>query len=146
MKAKKPLVPGDTIHFLIDGLSFPRDSRYVSSGVVSRRGLVAVVTDRLLEANKDRNGDCWLDLIDDSEAQQKRWGQVAFARGPWPKDLETLVPGSPEFREAREEARKEAWAASTEREREANLAAVEARFGPNRTSTFLPARGFEGLS
>lgn len=51
---------------------------------VVERGQELKVTEKMLAASLDRNGDTWLDLIDNPSAQIERWGEVKLAGGPCP--------------------------------------------------------------
>lgn len=65
-----------TIHFLEDGLTV--------FGKVFVRGEQRLIDDQAYAETRDRNGNSWLDVIDDDQAQITRWGKVMFRRGPWP--------------------------------------------------------------
>lgn len=138
--APKRLTPGDEISFLASGFSFMA-GEHISSGQVSRRGQTVTVTAGLLEANRDRNGVSFVDFVDDPEAQQARYGQVIFQRGPWRAEDDVFIPGSPEAEEERQRQRREAWQLPTEAERSERLSAIERRFGPAPDQTVLIRRG-----
>lgn len=78
-KPRKAGAPGNIcIHFVEDGLS--------ALGHIWVRGQ-ELEFDPKGQAYKDtcdRNGNSWLDLVDDDSAQMERWGSVKFRRGPWP--------------------------------------------------------------
>lgn len=96
------------------------------------------ITAAIYELSKDRNGQSWLDLIDDTDAQIERWGKVRYARGPWPEALPRVQAGSPEEADliAREWA--EAWKLPTEEERNEARAALYRKYGsPPQTSRHL---------
>lgn len=133
----KPLAPGEQFHALHTGLTVLTTPGALASSVVLRRGQTVTVTDALREASRDREGRSWLDLVDDADAQIARWGRQMIARGPAPDDLTTWEPGSVEAQEAREQARREAWALPTEEARRDALAAVERIYGPAVTSRTL---------
>lgn len=65
------------IHFLADGL--------VVNGVITYRGqeMEFEVGGPAYEQTKDRNGDTYLDLVEDIDGQFERWGKQYFAPGPW---------------------------------------------------------------
>lgn len=65
------------IHFLTDGFTFGGQSWYRGQEVEF------VIGSEAYEQTKDRNGKTWLDLVDDIDAQYKRWGTQVIARGPW---------------------------------------------------------------
>ena len=77
------LLDGDVVHFLVH-LSFLWDSELP---ITVRPGSTVTVTADMLVANIDRNGVSWLDLVDDSGEQVRRYGRVRFARGPAPEGL-----------------------------------------------------------
>ena len=70
---------GDTvlIHFEVDG--------FIALGETWYRGqeLEFEVGGEAYQATQDRNGDSWLDLVDDRAGQYKRWGKVFFESGPF---------------------------------------------------------------
>lgn len=65
------------LHFLEDGFS--------AFAVVWYRGqeLEIVKGSRSYKATLDRNGQSWLDLVDNEYEQVKRFGKVMFRKGPW---------------------------------------------------------------
>jgi len=124
------LAPGDRIHFVESGVTFstiPNDL-FGGGGRTSRRGDELVLTEAIIEANSDRNGDTWLDLTEHD--QRRVHGRVLFRRGPWPTDAEIYVRGSSEWIDAREAARRAAWSLQDPSARNEALAAVHGRFGP----------------
>lgn len=66
------------LHFVQDGFTI--------SGAVYYRGqeLEFDVPSLAYEQQKDRNGDSWLDFVDDPAEQIKRYGKHYFSRGAWP--------------------------------------------------------------
>jgi hypothetical protein len=133
--ATAPLQPGDTFHWLKSGVTFLVSEAW-GAGEISRRGMSVCLTDAMIRANKDRNGASWLDLVDAPEAQIRRWGEVAFARGPFPADLPTWVESSPEQEEARDVALRDV-RLLPEREQPAALAELRRVFGRFPTSRTL---------
>lgn len=131
---------GDVVHALVSGFTYPVSSE-LTGGRVTRRGETIELTDDMLAAARDRNGDSFWDIVDDTEAQAARWGAVVFARGAAPAELETWLPGTPEHAIAREKARLEAWLVSNPVERAAALHEVERRYGPRADQTLLVRRG-----
>ncbi len=98
-------------------------------------GDVAEITPFIREFGRDRNGNSWVDIAGDPEAQLARWGRVRYALGPWPSNLPRYEPGSLEEQEAIQEAYRNAWAITTEPERSEALANVRAAWGqPPQTS------------
>jgi hypothetical protein len=65
------------LHFIEDGFS--------AFATVWYRGqeLEVVKGSRSYEATLDRNGESWLDLVDNDYEQAKRFGKVMFRKGPW---------------------------------------------------------------
>lgn len=74
-----PAATGETLllHFLEDGITFSGRSWYRGQEVEFEIG------GKAWEQQKDRNGNSWLDLVDDIDAQYDKWGKQMFARGPW---------------------------------------------------------------
>lgn len=100
----------------------------LGDGVVTNYGDEMVLTRELRTVNEDRNGRCVFDLLDDEPAQVAKWGRVLLRRGPWPGGLR-LEAGSPEFVDAAEAARKQAWKIENREDREKALAAVKELYG-----------------
>ena len=124
----KTPTPGEQFHFL-KSMAFPTDLTSSGGGTVSRRGQVATVTEKLLEAGRDRNGDCWLDLLHYPEKQEARWGSVVIVPGLPDKDFDCFEKGSVEEDMAREAARTIAAAIPDPAECQRALAAVTRQFG-----------------
>ena len=122
--------PGHLFHALRGGLPIP-----VGHGTTTQRAQTYEITPSLIEDSKDRFGSSWLDLIDNEAAQIDRWGSRYLAPGPAPAGMSTWEPGTPEHWEAREQARREAWAITSTRERIAALKSVEDLFGPAPTTS-----------
>jgi hypothetical protein len=112
-------------------------------GRVLDYGDVLHVTPTIRELNTDRLGNTWLDKVSDESWQVARWGSVRVVAGPWPDDLPKIKPGSPEWLDAREEARQTAHRLP-EAERPAALRAVHEKYGPapvtSRTTRRIPDR------
>jgi len=74
-----PEPTGDSIvlHFVNDG--------FVACGRSWYRGqeLEFEIGGKAYEQQKDRDGNSWLDIVDDMDAQYARFGQQMFAPGPW---------------------------------------------------------------
>jgi len=133
-----PVAPGDQIHFLESGFTFS-SSDNISSGIVALRGMTVTITDELIRASRDRNGDSWLQrLVDPNETR--------FAMGPFPSNQPVFKPGSNEFERERERRRQAAWAVADEGDRAKALKAVQAEFGaPGPTQVSVEFRGDSGL-
>lgn len=123
------LTPSESIHFLENGFTFSTSDN-ASTGHVSRRGQVVVITTALLEASQDRLGASWLDLVDDAEGQKARWGKHMFGRGEFPASQSLFVAGSVEWELAREARRVAAHAIPDHHERAVALRNLNTEFGP----------------
>ena len=117
------------VHFL-DCLTVTTGGGLIAESLVTRYGQELTVNDELRRLNTGTDGCCWLDLADDEEAQHQRWGRVLFRSGPWPANTSRMEPGSPEWLDAREAARLEAWKVEDEHLRAERLRAVVTDFGP----------------
>lgn len=125
-----PMGPGDTFHALATGLTISvTSSNGITRGCVLIRGMSVTLTAESIFENQDRNGQSFLDVIDEPDTQIKRWGAVQVARGPFPVDLDLLIPGSLEHEAESARLRKAAWAIPDENDRAAALKAVNLRFG-----------------
>lgn len=94
---KIPLVPGDRIHMLRSGFSFATraDDLTGAFSVTSVRGQTITITQDIIDASIDTAGNSWLELVDDLDAQQRRWSfGPYFARGAAPEDMTSWEPGS----------------------------------------------------
>ena len=127
---------GTQIHFLAS-LTVPLTVGINAQSAVLSRGHTLTITNRILDAGYNRHGSSWLDLLDDPAGQEARWGEVKFARGPFPSDEETWVAGGPDWELALDNARQVAWAIVDEQERAEALRAVRKRFGSRPTSRQL---------
>lgn len=126
--------PAEEIHFLESGrvipLALPEEFIGVG-GHITTRGETVIVTDRMLRAATDRHGRAgWPAYVYDEEAQIARYGAVWVRAGRAPEGMDPWLPGSPEWSEAREQARREAHQLPTEQQRADALAEVHRRFGP----------------
>lgn len=91
------LVPGDQIHFRVATSLLTHESpSMLGGGVLVERGATVTVTQAILDENKDRNGNSWLEMVDDPERQIRAFGVQRFGRGAFPKHLSRFLPGSPE--------------------------------------------------
>lgn len=121
------LKPGDQFHVL-GSITIPYSNNH---SAVVQRGQTVTVTAEMLELTTDRNGDSWLDDVDDEAAQVARWGQRLIAPGECPQDVlwfnsegDTASIGV-----ARALALEEARAHSDPAERRERVAEVNARYG-----------------
>ena len=126
-------VPGAVFHCLHSGA--PPISAGSFAPLQPRRGDSITITAAMLDESRDRLGHSWLEIIADEHSQLARWGLAYFAPGAAPADMQPWELGSTEWAEAREQARREAWAIPSGRERIAALKAVEDRFGPAPTTS-----------
>ena len=134
---------GDIFHFAIDGVTYAR-SKSLGDGVVSHRGDEVTITESLLEASRDRNGDSWLHLLHDPDTQVRRWGRLAFAPGPFPTNEVSAEPGTVARELAREKARQAAVAITDRAARTQAMQQVQAVYGgPRPTSQTLATYGRE---
>lgn len=111
---------GVKIHFLASGMTV--------AGRVWRRGDELLITQDIRAACTDRHGFCVLDLTADEQVE--RFGRVHWRPGVWPEGQSRLEPGSPEWQDAREAARRGAHAIQNEQERVAALRRVTEEYGP----------------
>jgi hypothetical protein len=99
---------GETIllHFLEDG--------FTACGQVWLRGqeLEFEVGGRAYNQQKDRNGNSWLDFLDDEDAQFDRYGTVMYRRGPF---------------------RGRAWGSNPEADKKVNVSADDIQFAAEET-------------
>ncbi|TFD61193.1 hypothetical protein E3T43_00945 [Cryobacterium sp. Hh7] len=124
-----PMKAGDTFHCLQSGLTVSISSGGITRGAVLIRSQNVVLTAESILENQDRNGDSFLDSIDDPEAQIKRWGRVMIGRGEFPASESVLIPGSLEHIAERERRRVAAWKIPDEEVRAIALQAVQKEFG-----------------
>ena len=132
---------GKRFHFLATGVTFLVSTKSAGGGAVSTRGDELVITEDMLEANTDRNGWCWLELLTDQAAQVARYGRQLIAEGPRPEGMLSTEPGSPEHTEARSRALAEAFAENEPEDRLTALANVRSTYGNLTTSTTLATFG-----
>lgn len=126
MTDSKQVLPSE-IHFYAP-MTIPIDQWH---NRVTSYGDVVEVSDEMRVESYDRNGNSWLDVVEDEERQIARWGRTVMASGPWPSGMPRIEPGSMDEEDVREAAHKAAWMRPTEEEQAAALAAVVDRFGPN---------------
>lgn len=126
-------VAGAVFHCLHSGA--PPISTRAFQPLQPRRGDSITITAAMLDESRDRLGHSWLEIIADEAAQLRRWGVAYFAPGAAPADLTSWEPGSPEHHEAREEARRAAWAIPSTRERIEALREVERVYGAAPTTS-----------
>ncbi len=115
--------PGDLVHFLV------HTNIVTAHGpLIVKPGTTVTLTGSIIELSKDRNGQSWLDLVDDPAAQLRQHGRVRIARGPAPTDL-LPSPGSTEHDDMHLLAHDAAWRISDPQARAEALAQVHERFG-----------------
>lgn len=130
---------GETIHFL-GPLTIRRDAS-MAGGMVTNYGDELVITDEMIEASNDRNGDSWLDLANDEQAQVKRWGTVMFRTGPWLEGVLRHAIGTDGWRRALDATKAEARAIPDSNIRRRRLREIDQEFGNVPTSTTLATYG-----
>lgn len=143
--------PGDRIVWHETGLAYTADaSGWSAAHRHSIRGQAVTVTRALIEANTDRLGNVFLDLADDPDAQQARWGKVYFARldpdAPIPRHLTEPVPGSVEASMAydREHLAILSDRSLSDEERDAALRRIRTKFSPPSKQRSQGIRGNSG--
>lgn len=132
---RRPLAAGDTIHFVESGLTLDtgEPGSAIPHPVSVARGAVVVLTDNMIQNTRDRFGASWLDLVDDEEAQESRWGRTMFRRGSWPESEKVLRRGTPEAHIARDRARAAAEVRYTGDELSQARRAIDEEFGVPRS-------------
>ena len=121
---------GYLFHWVRDGLTYSPDQSIPLSGVISITGRTMTVTPELIASTSDKNGDSWLALLGDEEAQVVRWGAVYMKPGPAPQSLVDHPWERGGAAEANERSRRveEAFKLPTIRQREEALAAINKEF------------------
>lgn len=127
----------ETIYFLRGGQTILTDvDGSVPQFVTATRGMGMTLTDKIISANTDRNGFCWLSLVDDDAAQIARWGFVTFRGGSAPDGLTAYLPNSVEEDLARDAARSAAYELPLA-DQPVALRKVNGVFGMKTTSTTI---------
>lgn len=140
MTTTERLRPGDTVHVLAPATVRFEGGLFGRSEVVGR-GTTLVLTSTMLEQNEDRRtGRSIFDLASAPEEQERRWGKVLYALGPWPDDEPTWRYGDQAWAEGRANAIAAAWDLRDERARNDALAAARSEFGPAPTSKTTAVR------
>ncbi|KZE91779.1 hypothetical protein [Microbacterium sp. TNHR37B] len=124
--------PAEQFHFLTTGMMWRAKpaALFGSGSEISQRGQTVTITAEMLDASP------WISrYLGDPEAQIEKWGEVRIAPGPFPADASPYVHGAPDWEEAREVARRRAWAITDPEERAAARAEVERRYGPAPTTS-----------
>ena len=104
------IAPAAQLHFLRAGVTIVTDSELsFPQSVTSHRGLSITLTQRIIDSNTDREGNSWLNLVDNPEGQRAKWGEVVFAAGPAPASMRPWLPGSVEEELAGQRARAAAY-------------------------------------
>lgn len=128
--AVRPLAPGDTVHCLKTGTTVHTGGQFMASGVVLTRGDNVVITQALLDANRNRLGEpVGVALAGDPQAQLAKWGELRFALGEAPADLRPWIVGDPNWAEQRERARRAAHRETDPDRRAEALSAVTRIYG-----------------
>lgn len=119
--------PAESFHWLVSGIIWHAKAANLFAGTsaISERGQTVTITAEMLDASP------WIArYLGNDEAQIARWGEVRIAPGAFPSDVLRWTPGSVEHAEAREGARRRAWAILDPAERAAAREAVERDYGP----------------
>jgi hypothetical protein len=95
------------VHFLGD-LSVTLSRSAVGHARVMEYGDQLELTDEIIQASRDRNGNSWLvDWLNSGEDEHRRGDKVIARRGPWPAGTCRLRPGSFAWHAARDQAVRE---------------------------------------
>ena len=124
--------PGATFHWLRSGVIWRAKpaAMFGTASEISARSQTVVITAAMLEASP------WLNTyLGDPEAQIEKWGEVRIGVGPFPEGTSRYIRGDADWAEAREFARRAAWAETDPERQAAARAAVEAEFGPAPTTS-----------
>jgi hypothetical protein len=137
--------PGDVVHVLESGMTIPRTTSLWGGAPALQltRGDVFTVTAEMIEASRDRNGRVtWPAMVHDEAAQVRRWGTVRLRPGNAPEGMQPWTYGSPDWAEARETARRAAWAEPNPERRAEALQHVTEVYGaaPTTSTTLNTAR------
>lgn len=130
--AAPTVAPGDIVHCLDDHGFLVMRSKDIfgEPSVTLYRGDEIIVTSEMLDAAKNNAGQPGgIAIAGDEPEQVRRWGKVRLRVGEAPSDLPRWVHGSPEWREAREQARQAAWREPDPDRRAAALREVHRRYG-----------------
>jgi hypothetical protein len=105
-KKIQPLRAAEIVHWVNNGpaVGLKRNDPRGIFVHLGERGSQIVITDEILEVNQDREGNSLFDIIDDEDAQIRRWGEVKIRRGPRPDGLTEYVPGTIDHELAYQEA------------------------------------------
>ena len=131
------MAAGSEFFVIRPGLNLTTGTGEMTNAIPLVRGMVIVLTAAMIESNTDRNGDTWLSLIDDEEAQTDRWGSPMVAPGRPGPGFSKWLRGSVEAELERARQLDEAHKIANDAERAEALAAIQARFGKVRTSRTL---------
>lgn len=126
----RPPMPGEVAHWLRTGVTHMQDHRE-TSGAVSVRGEEFIVTEAMIEANRDGAGKSFLDLLHDQEGQRATYGRALVGPGPWDPAMERTEPGTREHDDARREALDAVRQIPDKEERATATKRVAERFGPS---------------
>lgn len=138
-----PLVKvGDVIHATATGLTISRTASLWGGlpPLLLTRGDRIEVTAEMITADRDRHGrPGWTAMVHDPDRQLRRWGKVLLAPGEPPADMMPWEPGTSEWAEAREAARKAAWSEPNPQRRAEALEDVQRVYGAAPTTSTIIA-------
>jgi hypothetical protein len=97
---------GVTVHFLAGGMPIRTSASEFRPSRIMQRGDVLLVDAEVRAANTGIDGRCFFDLDDDQ--QLARFGKIYFKPGVPDADFDPLEPGTVEWDERREAARRRA--------------------------------------
>jgi hypothetical protein len=129
MTNNKKATPGDQFHWTRSGMTYSVNESSSGVGAISQRGQTVTLTQTLIDSNRNRYGETFLDLIHDDEAQVKRWKHTFMAAGEAPADMTPWTPGTVEEELAREDASRKVYAIPAGIERQRALRDIAATFG-----------------
>lgn len=133
---------GDVVHATATGMQLPRTTSLWGGppALLLTRGDRIIITEELIEASRDRNGNVtWPTMVHDEAAQLRRWGKIHLAPGEPPEGMQPWERGSADWAEQREIARKAAWAEVDPQRRAAALQRVTEVYGAAPTTSTVHA-------
>ena len=129
---------GDQITWARSGFVYAEVDHDRLTSRISQRAETITITPGMLHADThDREGNHWLDCLNDPDEQVAKWGEVVALPGPRPDNMRWYKNGTVEQEIAHQDARKAAYAIPEGPERDAALTAVKKEFGKLNTSTEL---------
>lgn len=118
-------IVGEVFHVL-EPFTLASGFNSTSASRIVKRGETITITQKHVDASRDRNGRSWLE-----EAMAPGAVSTRIAPGPWPSGKAPWRVGDRNWADAREQARLEAWAQPTEELQHEALREVHRKFGPS---------------